>query len=293
MLSMTGYGRAETVLEGKKLIVEIKSLNHRYLEMIIRLHPFLAPLEVEIKKKVSEKLFRGRIEINIQMDTDIGEGRGGQYGVNFPLIRNYYDLLSQIREEFGFKDEITLDMMTRFKDVFVLSESQFDLMAACDILKKTLDEAINALLLMRMREGEALKEDFLFRLMRIRECLDLSKARIPEIVQGYHRRLTDRVRELADGIEVEPWRLAQEVALLAEKSDITEEIVRLESHLQQFEKLLLCKEPVGRKIDFLLQEMNREVNTMGSKCGDMILSHEVIELKNEIAKLREQVQNVE
>jgi uncharacterized protein (TIGR00255 family) len=293
MLSMTGYGRAEDVLEGKKLIVEIKSLNHRYLEMIIRLHPLLASLEVEIKKKVSERLFRGRIEINVQMDTDIGEGRGGQYGINLPLIRNYYDLLNRIRAEFGFRDEITLDMMTRFKDVFVPSESQFDLKAACDTLKKILVEAIDALLLMRMREGEALREDFLFRLKRIRECLDLSKARIPEIVQGYQRRLTDRVRELADGIDVEPWRLAQEVAILAEKSDITEEIVRLESHFQQFEKLLLCKEPVGRKIDFLLQEMNREVNTMGSKCSDVILSHEVIELKNEIAKLREQVQNVE
>jgi uncharacterized protein (TIGR00255 family) len=293
MLSMTGYGRAEALIEGRRWIIEIKSLNHRYIEIITRLPNVLSSLEVDIKKRVGEQIFRGRIEISVQADAESGPDNGVQYSLNMPLLRNYYSLLTKIREEFHLEDEIEMKTLVRFKDVFVPSETRFDPTVAWGGLQKTLDEALEALIRMRQVEGEVLKKDFLERLNALKRFIASTKARAPRTVIEYKQRLQDRIRELVEGLEIDPVRLSQEVALLAEKSDITEEIVRFESHIGQVEKLLQGSEAIGRKLDFLLQEMGREVNTIGSKSSDIAIAQDVIELKSELAKLREQAQNVE
>ncbi|HET6488153.1 MAG TPA: YicC/YloC family endoribonuclease [Syntrophales bacterium] len=293
MLSMTGYGRAEALIEGRRWIIEIKSLNHRYIEIITRLPNVLSSLEVDIKKRVGEQIFRGRIEISIQADAESGPDNGVQYSLNMPLLRNYHSLLTKIKEEFHLEDEIEMKTLVRFKEIFVPSETRFDPTVAWGGLQKTLDEALEALIRMRQVEGEVLKKDFLERLNALKRFIASTKARAPRTVLEYKQRLQDRIRELVEGLEIDPVRLSQEVALLAEKSDITEEIVRFESHIGQVEKLLQGSEAIGRKLDFLLQEMGREVNTIGSKSSDIAIAQDVIELKSELAKLREQAQNVE
>jgi uncharacterized protein (TIGR00255 family) len=293
MLSMTGYGRAEALIEGRRWIIEIKSLNHRYVEIITRLPNVLSSLEVDIKKRVGEQIFRGRIEISVQADAESGPDNGVQYSLNMPLLRNYYSLLTKIKEELHLKDEIEMKTLVRFKEIFVPSETRFDPTVAWGGLQKTLDEALEALIRMRQVEGEVLKKDFLERLDALKRFIASTKTRAPRTVLEYKQRLQDRIRELAEGLEIDPVRLSQEVALLAEKSDITEEIVRFESHIGQVEKLLQGSEAIGRKLDFLLQEMGREVNTIGSKSNDIAIAQDVIELKSELAKLREQAQNVE
>ena len=293
MLSMTGYGRAEAQIEGRKWNIEIKSLNHRYVEIITRLPNAISPLEVEIKKRVGERIFRGRIEISIQADAESGPDNGVQYSLNVPLLKNYHSLLVRIKEELNLREEIDLRTLVRFKEIFVPSETRFDPAAAWGGLQKTLDEALDALIRMRQVEGEVLKKDFLARLDTLARHLDSAKARAPRTVLETKQRLQERIRELTEGLEMDPVRLSQEVALLAEKSDITEEIVRFESHIGQMGKLLQGRDSIGRKLDFLLQEMGREVNTIGSKSNDIAIAQDVIELKSELAKLREQAQNVE
>lgn len=291
--SMTGYGRAEAVHEGRKWIVEVRSLNHRYMEVVVRLPGPLAPLEMEIKKKVGEKLTRGRVDVTVQMDASGGAGVAMQYELDLPLLRNYLELLNRIRAELKLREKVDLNTLSRFREIFVPSERKLDAVQTWDVLKDVLDAALTELIRMREREGAVLRKDFVARMERIRETLKMTKTRIPEVVVEYQKRLSDRVKELTGGLEIDAVRLAQEVALLAEKTDITEEIIRLESHIDQLSRLLDDGDAVGRKIDFLLQEMCREVNTMGSKSADVVLSHQVIELKSEITKLREQVQNVE
>jgi len=291
--SMTGYGRAEAAQEGRKWVVEIRSLNHRYTEVIVRLPGALTPMEIEIKKKVGERLFRGRIDVTVQMDSSGSPGGAMQYELDLPLLRNYLELLNLIRAELKLKEKVDLNIVSRFREIFVPSERKLDAARAWMVLKDVLDEALTELIRMREREGAVIRKDFIARIGKIRKCLQMTKTRIPEVINEYQKRLSERVKELSGGIELDGMRLAQEVALLAEKTDITEEIVRLESHIDQLIKLLDSRDTVGRKIDFLLQEMCREVNTMGSKSSDVMLSHQVIELKSEITKLREQIQNVE
>ncbi len=293
MLSMTGYGKADALIEGRRWIIEIKSLNHRNLEIITRLPYSLSSLEVDIKKRAGDQLFRGRIEITIQADSESSADHGVQYSLNLPLLSNYYALLRTIREELGREDEIDLRTIARFKDLFVPSETRFDPAAAWKELQKTLDEAILALVRMRRAEGDVLQKDFLARMETLKNNLASIKHRTPRTVLEYKQRLHVRIRELTEGLEMDAARLSQEVALLVEKSDITEEIVRMESHLGQMEKLFQTDEAIGRKLDFLLQEIGREINTMGSKNGDLALVQDIIELKSEHAKLREQAQNVE
>jgi uncharacterized protein (TIGR00255 family) len=291
--SMTGYGRAEAVLAGKKMTVEMKSVNHRYLEVSLRLPGLLAPLETEIKKRIGEQCSRGRIEANIRIDNDGGAESNGRFALNLPLLRNYHALLCQLKEELHLADEITLSMMAGFRDVFVPTEATQDPAVLWEGMASMLDEAIRALTEMRDREGKSLQCDLTARLDLITGVLEGIAVRAPQVVLDYQRRLGDRIRDLTCGVTIDESRLLQEVAIMAEKSDITEEVVRFRSHISQFFDLLTTGEAAGRKIDFLIQEMGREVNTIGSKSGDAEISRSVIEIKSELAKLREQVQNIE
>ena len=291
---MTGYGRAEAVLGGRKYVVEIKSLNHRYLELSLRIPANLLPLELEIKKKINEQLIRGKIDITIRRETYSGIEGSRLLEVNLPLVKNYYDLLIQLKDLFNLKEDITLDMMAGLKDVFIPLETLEDeITVLWEGLAGVLSNAIAALIDMRQKEGEVLGQDLKARLYLINEHLDEIDARAPRIVLEYQKRLVARIRELMDGMVIDESRLSQEVAIMAEKSDITEEIVRFRSHIKQFFEMLKSPEAMGRKVDFLIQEMNREVNTIGSKSNDAEVSCHVIEIKSELAKLREQVQNLE
>jgi uncharacterized protein (TIGR00255 family) len=294
---MTGYGRAEAILGGRKYVVEIKALNHRYLELSLRIPANLLPLELEIKKKINEQLIRGRIDVTIRRETYSGISGIEDprlFEVNLPLVKNYYDLLIQLKDLFNLKEDITLDMMASLKDVFIPLETLEDeITVLWEGLAGVLSNAIAALIGMRQKEGEVLGQDLTARLYLINEHLDEIDARAPRIVLEYQKRLVERIRELMDGMVIDESRLSQEVAIMAEKSDITEEIVRFRSHIKQFLEMLKSPEAIGRKVDFLIQEMNREVNTIGSKSSDAQVSCHVIEIKSELAKLREQVQNLE
>jgi uncharacterized protein (TIGR00255 family) len=290
---MTGYGRAKSVLDDKNFVVETKSVNHRNMEIIVRLPSILNALEVEIKKKMNERIFRGRVEVNIRTEADLSMGLEEKLHVNLPLIRTYYSLLNQIKDELDFKEEITLNMISNLKDAFYYPETELDMEVTWKHLEKTLSEAIDSLVEMRKKEGELLCKDFISRADTIKNLLSILSSRAPYVILEYKKRLEERVAELTGSLDIDESRLSQEVAIMAEKSDITEEIVRFESHLSQFRKILESEGAVGRKMDFLLQEMHREINTIGSKSYDIEISMNVIEIKSELAKMREQAQNVE
>jgi uncharacterized protein (TIGR00255 family) len=291
--SMTGYGKAEAVLAGRKFTMEMKSVNHRFLEISLRLPGMLLPLEGEIKKRIGEKFSRGRIEATLRVDGDGNAENEGRFTLNLPLVRNYHALIRQLKEELHLGDEITLAMMAGFRDAFVPAETVQDPATLWEGLSKILADAIRTLTEMREKEGESLKRDLTARLDLIAGFLEGIAGRAPQVVLDYQKRLTDRVRELTGGMVIDEARLLQEVAIMAEKSDITEEVVRFRSHIGQFTDLLAGADAAGRKIDFLIQEMGREINTIGSKSGNAEISRSVIEIKSELAKLREQVQNIE
>jgi len=291
--SMTGYGRAEAVLAGKKFTVEMKSVNHRYLEISLRLPGVLSSFDTEIKKKIGEQFSRGRIEATIRVDSEGSAEGNGHLTLNLPLARNYHTLLCQLKEDLQLEGEISLSMVTGFRDIFVPMESVQDPAALWEGLANLLDEAIRTLTEMRAKEGESLQQDLTARLSLIASLLEAITGRAPQVVCEYQKRLGDRIRELTGDMAMDESRLLQEVAILAEKSDITEEIVRFGSHIGQFTDLLATGNGAGRKIDFLIQEMGREINTIGAKSNDTEISRNVIEIKSELAKLREQVQNIE
>lgn len=292
--SMTGYGRSESVVGDRKYVVEIKSLNHRYLEISLRLPPPLFSLELDIKKKMGEQFSRGRIEAIIRVDFNMGEKGEATYNLNLPSIRNYYEMLLKLKQELNLKDDITLQTLITFRDAYIQSEPDLDMPVIWMELGKVLDEAIGAMREMRAREGENLCRDLTLRIESIERSLETVSLRAPQVVLEYQKRVTERIRELTEGGGiVDEIRLNQEVAIMAEKSDMTEEIIRLSSHIHQFSDLIKSDDAVGRKIDFLIQEMVREVNTIGSKSGDLEISRNMVEMKSELAKLREQVQNIE
>lgn len=290
--SMTGYGRAEFLSEGGKIIVEIKSLNHRYLEVSVRLPSALLPLELEIKKKINACFSRGKIEVSIRANANLSLEKGLGLDLNLPLLRSYYALLCRMKEELNLKDDITLAMMTSFKDIFVSLE-ETDLTDVWQKVEALLDEAIAELTLMREKEGGILCRDLIERISMIQQLLDNIELKLPQVTAAYKRRLTERIKELMGDAVIDESRLMQEVAMMAEKSDITEEIVRFRSHIGQFIDMLQSDEAVGRKVDFLIQEMGREANTIGSKSSNVEISHFDIEIKSELARMREQVQNLE
>ncbi len=293
IISMTGYGRAESLVKDRKLTVEIKSLNHRNTEILVRLPAFLSSIEVETKKIVAERVSRGRVEVSIRFDSEQDLQNGENLEANMPLIRNYCAVLNRIRDELGIDEPVTLSLIAGLKGAFYGTESMLDAEEVWETVNPTLIEALDALLDMKKKEGILLHQDMKGRLDLVRSCMETVRTRAPEIPHHFRKKLSERIDELTGGLEIDESRLIQEVAIMAEKSDITEEIVRFESHVQQFEELLGSEGAVGRKMDFLLQEMHREVNTMGYKCGDLEISHKVIEIKTELAKLREQAQNIE
>jgi uncharacterized protein (TIGR00255 family) len=289
--SMTGYGRAETVYRERNIIVEAKSVNHRFLEIFLRMPQALFPLELEYKKKIAERFKRGRIEVFIKLDGDGADF--SKVNLNMDVARNYFEALNTLKAEFKIESPVTLKTLACFRDIFSpAAETQLEADFLSQI-EKVFHDSLEMLGRMRQEEGTALFQDMQMRLKVISDILESIASHAPQVVLDYRKRLSERVKELTDGIELDSIRLAQEVAVMAERTDITEEVVRLKSHIGQFEDLLQSKGTEGKKIDFLLQEMNREINTVGSKVGDIEITRYVIEVKSELSKLREQAQNIE
>ncbi|HOQ42464.1 MAG TPA: YicC family protein [Smithellaceae bacterium] len=289
--SMTGYGRVEGLCDGRNVIVEAKSVNHRFLEIALRTPASLYPLEMEYKKKIAERFKRGRIDVSIRLE---GEGSdASKVNLNMDIARGYFDVLNRLKTEFNIQEPINLKNLINFRDIFTPpAETQLD----ADLLNavgKMLHEALTILVNMRQDEGIVLFSDMQMRLQAIGEIMGDIRLRAPQVVLEYQKRLSERIKDLTAGLELDAVRLAQEVAVMADRCDITEEIVRMQSHIGQFEALLQSDEAEGRKIDFLLQEMNREINTIGSKGNDLEIARQVIEVKSELGKLREQAQNIE
>lgn len=289
--SMTGYGRAEKFFQDKNIIVEAKSVNHRFLEIVLRTPSALFPMEMDYKKKITERFKRGRIEVFIKFE---GEGADtAKVNLNMEIARGYFNVLNRLREEFDLESPVTLKTLTAFRDIFTPpAETEIGSDFLCEVEKSFL-EALEILAAMRQGEGLVLLQDMQMRLKMIDGVLNDIAVRAPQVVSEYQKRLSERIKELTEGFALDENCLAQEVAIMAERTDITEEIVRLRSHLGQFEVLLHSDESEGRKIDFLLQEMNREINTIGSKVGDVDITRHVIDVKSELGKLREQAQNIE
>jgi uncharacterized protein (TIGR00255 family) len=288
---MTGYGRVEALCDGRNIVVEGKSVNHRFLEIALRLPAALYPLELEYKKKIGERFKRGRIDVSIRLE---GEGtEASRVQLNMDIAREYYAVLTRLKDEFGISEPVRLKNLISFRDIFT-PPAESELGASfLEVVDKTLQEALSMLVNMRQDEGIALFSDMQMRLEAIRKTMEKIRLRAPQVVLEYQKRLAERIKELAGGLELDAARLAQEVAVMADRCDITEEIVRMQSHIAQFEALLQSDEAEGRKIDFLLQEMNREINTIGSKGNDADIARQVIEAKSELGKLREQAQNIE
>ena len=289
--SMTGYGKNEAVSERGCFTVEIRSVNHRYGEISVRMPRGFLALENEIKKKLALVLKRGKIDVYVQWDEAGGAAAMPQ--ADTALAQGYADLFRNLSANLGLTVEVPLSLVIAQKGVLkdagvAIDESEF-----LPQLASAVQGAITAIDAMRAREGEALLLDLSARRLQVSEWVRQVGERVPQVVTEYRQKLKVRLDQLLEGVEMDPARLVQEVALMADRCDVTEELVRLASHFAQFDEALELVEPVGRKLDFLMQEMNREVNTIGSKSSDAEVTTLVIRIKAEMEKMREQVQNVD
>ncbi len=290
--SMTAFGRGEAETGSTRITVEVRAVNHRFLDLHMRLPGPLQPLEEALRGVVSQHVGRGRIEVAFQLETR-GEEPDVDVALNAPLARAYVRIFQELEERFGADPAVRAETLCQFKDMVFVRPVERDTESLKSPALEALDRALDAAGDMRAGEGQAIDEDFRRRMAVIHGHLDAVEARAPEVVDAYRKRLRDRIAAVAEDLDPDEGRLAQEVAVFAGRCDITEEIVRSRSHLSQFERYLAEEEPVGRRLEFLLQELNREANTISSKASDADVSSAVVEIKAELEKLREQVQNVE
>ncbi len=291
MRSMTGYGRFSASADNRDLTVELKSVNHRFLDVNMRLPRGLAFLEEPIRGGLAKRLNRGHVDVFAQYRNGRDDAREVQ--INAGLAGQYRQAFAQLSEAVGIAGELALEKLAAFPDVLTLAEREEDQAAVTALCLDALSGALDALTAMREREGSALAVDIAARLDKLSGIVAQMEARAPLMVRDYRDKLTQRIAELLTGQEPDPQRLAQEVALMADRAAIDEELVRLKSHIGQVRECLVSGEPVGRKLDFLVQELNREYNTIGSKASDLLLTKLVLDAKAEVEKLREQVQNIE
>jgi len=290
--SMTAFARSEKMEGNFSIVIEIRSYNHRYLDIALRIPNGYLALEDRIKKLVTDSVTRGRVEISVTIKEEIQDTFA--FEISEPKAVKYYDALVRLKEILKLDGEIPLDLLVKQEDIIKPIRMNKDLSAAWTAVKGCLCEALNDLKGMRRQEGEALAKDFDKRLARIGKYFDHIEKDSLDLMQHYQNRLRERLSELTKGlVDLEPERIMQEAAFLAERSDITEEIVRAKSHLKQFRVFMDSAESEGRKLNFLLQELNREFNTIGSKTESANAVHMVVEVKSELEKMREQVMNVE
>lgn len=289
--SMTAFGRAEFSKENLEILVEIKSGNNRYREIILRLPQGLQSFEDVIRPIFLSSPRRGRIDISIQMKDNGNKGLNLE--LNKPLVRAYANIFAELNKELGCKHPVDLSFFSQQKDIIIAKQDSIDFEKIWPDLKDVIDRALVSFDNMRINEGKALEKDFLKRLNKIEIYINQISDRAKVTVESYADKLKQKIDKLTKHVQINEDRLVQEIAFMAERSDITEELIRVESHLKQFRDYMSQNDVVGRRLDFLLQEINREVNTIGSKAADSSISQVAVEIKAELEKLREQIQNVE
>lgn len=290
MHSMTGYGRCQIERDGRTMTVEVKSVNHRFLDTSYRLARHLMFLDDVVRKGVSARLARGHVDVFVNYENHREDAR--EIRVDTALAVAYQRAMSELSGVLGIEANLSLQEYARMPDVLTVQESAEDQDAVRELFEEALSGALDALIVMRVQEGENMKRDILDKIARIEEIREAVAARAPMVVEDYRIRLKERIAAMTEG-EIDEARLLTEIAVFADRAAIDEELVRLFSHTAQIRKTVEMAEPVGRKLDFLVQELNREVNTIGSKAMDAQIAQYVVQAKGEIEKLREQVQNIE
>ena len=290
--SMTSFGRAQGE-EGKGYLfsIEMKSVNNRYLDLNIRMPKFMISLEEEIRKMINTRLNRGKVDVFINYKSY--DKASAMPKLNLEVAKGYYNCLNELQKEFNIENDITVSKLANFPEVLTLEEKEENLDEVLKEIKPLIEVSLDKMLEMRIREGEKLKEDILIKLDAIEEKVKIIENFAEDLPKTYKQKLEERLSELTKGLNVDEERIAVEVAIFADKVAIDEEVIRLKSHIGQMRKTLNLEEPVGRKLDFIVQEMNRETNTIGSKANDINITNIVIDIKNLIEKIREQVQNIE
>jgi len=289
--SMTGFGRGEHQDGGKLFTVEIKTVNHRYSDIFIKMPRQISYLEEKVRSEISKSLSRGKVDVYISFEDYADDSKCVL--VDEPLAKAYIDAVRLIRDSYGLKDDISASLISKFPDVLKVEKAEQDEEEIFSVLKTALKNALSALISMREIEGATVKEDLSEKLQFIEDLLKDILKRAPDVVKEYKVKLESRIKELLDQQTFDENRIATEVAIFADRCSIDEEIQRLGSHIKQMRETFELSIPVGRKLDFLVQEMNREINTIGSKANDLSITKNVVDLKSELEKIREQIQNIE
>ncbi len=289
--SMTGFGRCETTVNGRQITVEIKSVNHRYFEFSCRTTRGYSFLEEKLKKYVGEQVARGKVD----MFVSITESEDSEVNVtlNKPLAAGYVNAIHTLAKEFDILDDLSVSVLTRYGDIFQIHKEEQDEEQIYADVKVAVDKALEGFIAMRLAEGERLKNDVLSRAQTIISIVSEIEQRSPVTVREYQEKLYKRISDLLSSTNIDEQRILTESAIFADKVAVDEETVRLRSHFEQMKTFFESGVPIGRKLDFIVQEMNREANTIGSKVSDSVLAHKVVDIKSEIEKIREQIQNIE
>jgi uncharacterized protein (TIGR00255 family) len=288
---MTGYGRGEGVCNCGNVVVEVRSVNNRYLDCSVKLPRSYLFAEDALKSRVQKATTRGKVDVFVTLDQSAGDGLVVK--VNEPLAASYVQALKALGQEFGLRDDVSVSLVSRFPDVLQVTKAPEDTDQLTAELCAVMDTALADYNAMRAREGKKLEEDVLSRLSTMEAFVSRVEERSPQTLAEYRARLEKKMAEVLENTQLDEARILTEAAIFADKIAVDEETVRLRSHIAQFREMLKTGGPVGRKLDFLVQEMNRETNTIGSKCNDLEISNVVVDMKAEIEKIREQIQNME
>ncbi len=289
--SMTGFGRGHKLLNGRDITVEIRAVNHRYYEFSARIPRSLGFAEEKLKSMLQGRISRGKVEVSVLVCNT--EAADEKITINREIVREYVDALRSVREEFSLNDDLALSNILRIPDAFTVVKTETDEEQLWQDIRAAAEEALERFISMRETEGERMRQDIASRLDRIEEWVGVIEKRSPAIVEEYRKRLYDKMCEVLSSANIDESRILMEAGIFSEKTAVDEETVRLRSHIAQFRSMLESGEPVGRKLDFLVQEMNRETNTIGSKVQDIEVTRIIVDQKSEIEKIREQIQNIE
>ncbi len=289
--SMTGYGRARQTLNGRDITVEVRSVNNRYLDCTVKVPRTYIFAEDSVKARVQKAVSRGKVDVFITIDAAAADET--VVAVNEPLARGYYEALTRLKDMFSLEDGLNAVTLAKFPDVLTITKAEEDLESVAADICAVLDEALAAYNAMRTVEGGKLREDIAGRADTIEAVVGKVEERSPQTVAAYREKLLARMQEVLQSTAIDESRILTEAAIFADKIAVDEETVRLRSHLSQLRTMLESDQPIGRKLDFLIQEVNRECNTIGSKCNDLTIAQDVVNMKAEVEKIREQVQNIE
>ena len=289
--SMTGYGRAREMRNGRDITVEVRSVNNRYLDCTVKMPRAYIFAEDRMKARVQQAISRGKVDVFVTIDASAADE--AVVAVNEPLARGYYEALTRLKTMFSLPGEVTPEVLAKFPDVLAVTKAEEDVEAIAADICAVLDDALAAYNDMRAVEGEKLAADVAGRVTTIETVVGKVEERSPQTVAAYRQRLEAKMQEVLQSTTIDESRILTEAAIFADKVAVDEETVRLRSHIAQLRDMLQSSEPIGRKLDFLIQEVNRECNTIGSKCNDLTVARDVVNMKAEVEKIREQVQNME